>query len=81
MVLNPPIDKTPFEDAYEALCAEDKYRVRTCILAICGISRKTFYDWMKSPQLISPGDRFHIANVFGKNIEDLFIRHSEKNKS
>ena len=77
MVLNPPVNKTPFESAYDSLSVDDKYRVKTTIMAICSVSAKTFYSWMHSPDLISKGDRFHIANILGRNIEDLFPKPNQ----
>lgn len=74
MVHNPQqtTSVTPFMAAYYKLSENDRQRIKISVCTICEISKKTFYEWLKKPDLISKSNRFHIANLFGIDSSELF---------
>jgi len=76
MVFDPnikPIVTTAFHDEYNKLDSRTKRRVRLNICATCEISKDCFYDWLNKPELVSPNDRYFIAEVvFGKTVKEIF---------
>ncbi len=64
-----------FARAYNALTKESKSRAKHNIMINCGISEKTFYSWLKNPDLLKD-DRvtkhFIADTVFEKEVQEIF---------
>lgn len=75
----PAVPVNSFHAAYLALSANDRLRMRNLICIICKIGVATFYDRLKSPKDISPPERYAIALLFNKDVNEIFNSKTDGN--
>lgn len=63
-----------FCKAYDALDNETKARIRELITGHCDINEKTFYSWLKRPELVKgkPNQRFIAYLLFNRKVKEFF---------